>query len=118
MRASGEVGRTSGEGVPGVGRGWAGCRARAGGEKSGGTVGKRQRGSKLSNKQEKAKGKAQESRHQNRFPPLFDRAPPLGCAAGVSCALSRAYSVWDAQESKAPKLKIHLLKLRTAPGYL
>ena len=26
---------------------------------------KRQRGSKLSNKQEKAKGKAQESRHQN-----------------------------------------------------
>ena len=61
---------------PGVGRGWAGCRARAGGEKSGGTVGKRQRGSKLSNKQEKAKGKAQESRHQNQFPPLFDRAPP------------------------------------------
>ena len=38
---------------------------------------KRQRGSKLSNKQEKAKGKAQESRHQNRFPPLFDRAPPF-----------------------------------------
>ena len=37
---------------------------------------KRQRGSKLSNKQEKAKGKAQESRHQNRCPPLFDRAPP------------------------------------------
>ena len=38
---------------------------------------KRQRGSKLSNKQEKAKGKAQESRHQNRFPPLFDRVPPF-----------------------------------------
>ena len=37
----------------------------------------RQRGSKLSYKQEKAKGKAQESRHQNRFPPLFDRAPPF-----------------------------------------
>ena len=28
----------------------------------------------LSNKQEKAKGKGQESRHQNRFPPLFYRA--------------------------------------------
>ena len=39
-----------GRGGPGVGRGWAGRRARAGGEKSGGTVGKRQRGSKLSNK--------------------------------------------------------------------
>ena len=38
---------------------------------------KRQRGSKLSNKQEKAKGKAQESRHQSPFPPLFDRAPPF-----------------------------------------
>ena len=50
---------------PGVGRGCARCRARAGGEKSGGTVGKRQRGSKLSNRQEKAKGKAQESRHQH-----------------------------------------------------
>ena len=49
-----------GRGGPGIGRGWARCRARAGGEKSGGTVGKRQRGSKLSNKQEKAKGKAQE----------------------------------------------------------
>ena len=38
------------------------CRASGEGrwEKSGGTVGKRQRGSKLSNKQEKAKGKAQE----------------------------------------------------------
>ena len=37
---------------------------------------KAQRESKLSNKHEKAKGKAQESRHQNRFPPLFYRAPP------------------------------------------
>ena len=42
----------------------------------------------LSNKQEKAKGKAQESRHQNRFPPLFYRAPPssldiIGLGAGL-----------------------------------
>ena len=52
--------------------------AEAGGAGSGkGGKRKRQRGSKLSNKQEKAKGKAQESRHQNRFPPLFDRAPPF-----------------------------------------
>ena len=52
-----------GRGGPGIGRrwaGWAGCRVRAGGEKSGGTVGKRQRGGKLSNKQEKVKGKAHE----------------------------------------------------------
>ena len=50
----------------------------AGGAGSGkGGKRKRQRGSKLSNKQEKAKGKAQESRHQNRFPPFFDRAPPF-----------------------------------------
>ena len=60
-----------GRGGPGVGRrpvvgqGWAGCRARAGGEKSGGTVGKRQRGSKLSIKQEKAKVKHRKSRHQS-----------------------------------------------------
>ena len=50
-------------------------RAVPGREKSGGKR-KRQRGSKLSNKQEKAKGKAQESRHQNRFPPLFYGATP------------------------------------------
>ena len=30
----------------------------------------------LSSKQEKAKGKGQESRHQNRFPPLFTARPP------------------------------------------
>ena len=71
------VGRRAGvgRGGPGVGRGWAGrrarwagCRARVGRSGKVGrqtTVGKRQRGSKLSNKQEKAKGKAQESRHQN-----------------------------------------------------
>ena len=53
--------------------------AEAGGAGSGkGGKRNRQRGSKLSNKQEKAKGKAQESRHQNRFPPLFYRAPPSG----------------------------------------
>ena len=52
-------------------------RAVPGREKSGGKR-KRQRGSELSNKQEKTKGKVQESRHQNRFPPLFYRAPPSG----------------------------------------
>ena len=51
-----------------VGR-WSGRRA-PGREKSGGKR-KMQRGSRLSSKQDKAKGKAQESRHQNRFPPLF-----------------------------------------------
>ena len=35
-----------------------------------------QRASKLSSKQEKAEGKGQESRHQDRFPPLFYRASP------------------------------------------
>ena len=59
---------------PGVGQGWAGCWARVGGEKSGGAAGKRQSGNKLSNKQEKAKGKGQE--YQNRYPPLFYPAPP------------------------------------------
>ena len=48
---------------------------------------KRQRGSKLSNKQEKAKGKAQESRHQNRFPPLFLLRDPLT----VECNRSRGF---------------------------
>ena len=53
----------------------SGHRARVGPGKVGRQAKKAQR--ELSNKQEKAKGKAQESRHQNRFPPLFDRAPPF-----------------------------------------
>ena len=49
----------------------------AGGAGSGkGGKRKRQRGSKLSNKQEKAKGKAQESRASKPISSAFYRAPP------------------------------------------
>ena len=62
------------------------CRARVGPEKSGGKR-KRQRGSKLSNKQEKAKGKGQESRHQNGYPPFFLPWAHFACECNRSRSL-------------------------------
>ena len=44
-------------------------------------------------KQEKAKGKAQESRRQHRFPQLFDRTPPSHLNADSICNFSRE-SFW------------------------
>ena len=48
------------------------------GQRGSGKVGRQAKKAEreLSTKQERAKGKGQESRHQHRFPPLFYRAPP------------------------------------------
>ena len=45
---------------------------------------------------------------------------PVPCAV-VPCGVPSGEPTrcpWDAQEPKAPKLKIHPLQLRLAPGYL
>ena len=81
-------------------------RKRAVGKSSQTAVGKRHRESKLSNKHEKAKGKAQESRHQNRFPPLFYRAPPsrlniIGLGAFLEPLGNQGLYIFDVFRQKA-----------------
>ena len=81
---------------------WARRRARVGRwEKTGGTVGKRQRGNKMSNKQEKAKCKEQEVNSSNDCPPFFWYAPP-----------SRLIIFLVLKPSHGNKGKHHLFKAR------
>ena len=53
-----------------------------------------------------------------RFRQVFNVYNPCSRDAPCGVPLLRVGSARDAQKPKAQKLKIHLLKLRPAPGYL